>query len=266
MLAWGGGSKIVWGMMDEDLQLSCEKCGKLIDYDGVSSLGAKTICESCGSKNPHTLRGNPLLLFLLILVGGLAFALINPFDWSEDTMTLAGCGLFIMLFWCKVFLPYHIAQLKGQMRWSALGWSGVCFSFILFGIGSLSLLMFSIEMIWSDRNGSFTVAEPELYHYERIEGHAITEGIDSVPKSQPRGEAVVIRFSNELSINIRLYRFDNEGTMHSGRELVPRQWNDRDTFEGETWVVTDLDDTPLFYYVARTKASFAPIPPDWTPN
>jgi len=45
------------------MKLPCEKCGELIEYDGVSLPGQT--CPHCGAKRPHTLKGNPLLPFLL---------------------------------------------------------------------------------------------------------------------------------------------------------------------------------------------------------
>ena len=243
-------------MMDEGLQLPCENCGKLIDYDGVSAAGANTVCEHCGSKNPHTLRGNPLLPFLFFFIGVLTFGLINPFNWSDDALFFGAFGSFCLLIWLTLFLPGHIAQLKGQTHGScAVG----CFSFLLLGFVGLSFLMFAAEMSSSSRHRTKT--------YYGIGGYEITSGIDSVPKSKPRGKVNVIRFSNELTISIRLHRFDHEGNMHFDHKLVPRQGSrDLDTFGGETWVVTDLDATPLYYYIAEPKASFAFIPPGWEPN
>ena len=237
--------------MDEDLQLPCEKCGKPIDYDGVSAAGANTVCEHCGSKNPHTLRGNPLLPFLFFFIGALAFGLINPYNWSDDALFFGAFGSFCLLIWLKLFLPGHVAQLKGQTHGSyAVG----CFSVFLLGFAGLSFFMFAAEKSSSSRHRTMT--------YYGIGGYEITGGIDSVPKSKSRGKADVIHFTNELTISIRLHRFDHEGNMHFDHELVPGQdGKDVDTFEGETWVVTDLDATPLFYYVAGSKASAAIVPP-----
>ena len=244
-------------MMDEDLQLPCEKCGKPIDYDGVSAAGANTVCQYCGSKNPHTLRGNPLLPFLFFFIGALAFALINPIGLSEDAMFFGCFGVFCLLLWSKLFLPYHIAKLKGQVPGvQAMG----CFSFIILGFAGISLFFCAAEISSSGLHRS------EVHVYYGVGGYEITGGIDSVPKSKPRGKADVIRFSNRLPISIHLYRFDHEGNMHFDHKLVSTQAKDLDTFEGETWVVTDLNATPLFYYVAEPKRSIAHIPPDWAPN
>ena len=235
--------------MDEDLKLPCEKCGKLIDYDGVST-GEHAFCEYCGSKKPHTLWGNPLLPFLFFFIGALAFALINPFGLSDDAMMLGGYGLFCLLLWVKVFVPYHVTRRKAQVP----GNKGIrAFSLGILGMGGISLFFFAAEINVSGLQTTTT--------YHRVGGHKVQDGFDSVPKSESNGKASVIRFSNESGIRIRLHRFDNEGTIESDCDLVPRQGIVRDTFEGETWVVTDLDDTPLYYYIAGSKASAAIFPP-----
>ena len=92
------------------------------------------------------------------------------------------------------------------------------------------------------------------------------DGFDSIPKSESNGKASVIWFWNKSGISIRLHRFDKEGTIQPEGDLVPSEGLERDTFEGETWVVTDLDDTPLYYYIAGSKASAAIVPPDWSPT
>ena len=250
-------------MMEEGLQLPCENCGKLIDYDGVSATGANTVCEHCGSKNPHTLRGNPLLPFLFFFIGVLTFGLINPFNWSDDALFFGAFGSFCLLIWLKLFLPGHIAQLKGQTHGScAVG----CFSFLLLGFAGLSFLMFAAEMSSSTRNRSYS----ETFYSELIQGHAITEGVESIPKSKPMGARAKISFQKEVDFSIRLHRLDPMGTLQFDSVLKLQHSKNLDTFSGETWVVTDMDDTPLFYYVAReTDAvniiNLALVPPTWSP-
>ncbi len=242
-------------MMDGNLRLPCEKCGKLIDYDGVSGAGAKTVCEHCGSKKPHTLRGSPLLLFLCFFIVALAFALINPIGLSEDGMFFGCFGAFCLLLWLKVCLPYHIARLKDKLP-------GVPFfgfvSFLSFVFGGISLFFFAAEI------NIYGLQSTTTHH--TVGGYKVEDGFDSIPKSESNGKASVIWFFNKSGISIRLHRFDKEGTIQPEGDLVPSEGLERDTFEGETWVVTDLDDTPLYYYIAGSKASAAIVPPDWSPT
>ena len=54
--------------MDSEVKmLPCERCGELILYDGIKEFGADTYCEFCGSESPHTLLGNPVYAFLLLV-------------------------------------------------------------------------------------------------------------------------------------------------------------------------------------------------------
>ena len=98
----------------EGWKLPCEKCGAVIEYDGVS-LPGKT-CPHCGAKRPHTLKGNPLLPFLFFFGAWLAFGLINPFDWSEDVLLFGSGGSLFLLVWFKVFLPIHIGLWRYRRR------------------------------------------------------------------------------------------------------------------------------------------------------
>ena len=244
-------------MMDGNLRLPCEKCGKLIDYDGVSGAGAKTVCEHCGSKKPHTLRGSPLLPFLFFFIVALAFALINPIGLTEDGMFFGCFGAFCLLLWLKVCLPYHIARLKDKLP-------GVPFfgfvSFLSLGFGTLSLFMFFVTKPKAYDPRSVT------YFYKRIEGHEVTGGAGSIPKSKDRGREVIISFQKQVDFNIRLYRFDQAGELQFDSELSSKDSPHLDTFAGETWVVTNMDDKPLYYYVAgyrgaRNIINHAVIPP-----
>ena len=132
-----------------------------------------------------------------------------------------------------------------------------CFSLLLLGFGALSLFM-------------FFVTKPETrrvtYFFKSIEGYAITDGLGFVPKSQSTGRKVIISFHKPGDFSIRLYRFDQAGELQFDSELSSKDSPDLNTFEGETWVVTDMDDKPLYYYVAGYKGAWnvinlAVIPP-----
>ena len=125
--------------MDEDLQLPCENCGKLIDYDGVSAAGANTVCKYCGSKNPHTMRGNPLLPFLFFFLGWIVFALIDPFHWGDETMFFCAFGSFCLMIWLTIFFPI-LSGKKKEYRSDLKG----CASLFLLGLVALSFFMFFV--------------------------------------------------------------------------------------------------------------------------
>ena len=125
--------------------------------------------------------------------------------------------------------------------------------------GALSLFMFFVTKPKAHH-------EPFSVYLNHIEGHAITDGLGSVPKSQSTGQAVEISFRKSVDFSIRLYRFDQAGELQFDSELRSLNSAIMDTFAGETWVVTDMDDKPLYYYVAgyrgaRNIINHAVIPP-----
>ena len=139
MLEWNNEFTFRTEMADENLMLPCEKCGKLIYYDGVSFFGAKTVCEYCGSKNPHTIRGNPLFPFAVFFLGALLLVLVDPFGLSEEGYFFLFFGPFCFMFWFKALLPFYIAQFKGYQMTGCGNFALGCFSLVLLVAGSISL-------------------------------------------------------------------------------------------------------------------------------
>ena len=130
-------------MKDARQQLPCEKCGRLIAYDGISEMGAKTVCKYCGTKTPHTLIRNPLLPFFCFFLAALLFALINPLHMTEDGVFFGCFGTLCLLLWLRVFLPYHIYRLKGKMPGlPAMTWLSVLIVFF----GGIAFLFLAAEI------------------------------------------------------------------------------------------------------------------------
>jgi len=148
LLAWNNEFTLRTEMADENLMLPCEKCGKLIYYDGVSLFGAKTICEYCGSKDPHTLRGNPLFPFAVFFLGAILLVLVDPFGLSEPGYFFLFFGPFCFMFWFKALLPFYIAQLKGYQMTGCQNFALGCLSLVVLVAGSLSL--FLLMLTWYD--------------------------------------------------------------------------------------------------------------------
>jgi hypothetical protein len=147
LLEWNNESTFRTEMADENLMLPCEKCGKLIYYDGVSFFGAKTVCEYCGSKNPHTIRGNPAFPFAVFFLGALLLVLVDPFGLSQQGYFFLFFGPFCLMLWFKALLPFYIAQFKGYHQMTgcqnfALG----CLSFVLLVTGSICLFFVVLTM------------------------------------------------------------------------------------------------------------------------
>ena len=190
--------------------------------------------------------------FLIFFSGWLVIALTDPFHWGDDTMFFCAFGSFCLLLWCMAFFPVLFGKRK-KYRSDLKG----CASLFLLGFGALSLFM-------------FFVTKPETrrvtYFFKSIEGYAITDGLGFVPKSQSTGREVKISFQKQVDFSIRLYRFDQAGELHFDSELSSKHSPHLDTFAGATWVVTDMDDKPLYYYVAGYQGAWnvinlAVIPP-----
>ena len=193
--------------------------------------------------------------FLIFFSGWLVIALTNPFGWSDDTMLFCAFGSFCLLLWCVAFFPVIFGK-KKQFRSDLKG----CASLFLLGFGALSLFMFFATKPEAYDTSSVT------YFYKSIEGRAVTGGVGSIPKSKDRGREVKISFQKQVDFSIRLYRFDQAGELQLDRELSSKDSPHLDTFAGETWVVTDMDDNPLYYYVAGYRGAWnvinlAVIPP-----
>lgn len=193
--------------------------------------------------------------FLIFFSGWLVIALNNPFHWPDNTMLFCAFGSLCLLLWCLAFFPVLFGKRK-KYRSDLKG----CASLFLLGFSALSFFM-------------FFVTKPKAHHgplsvyVNHIEGHAITDGLGSVPKSQSTGQAVEISFRKSVDFSIRIYRFDQAGELQFDSELRSLNSAIMDTFAGETWVVTDMDDKPLYYFVAQQKSAenevnIARIPPD----
>jgi hypothetical protein len=108
--------------------------------------------------------------------------------------------------------------------------------------------------------------EKFIYYFKHIEGHAITDGLVSVPKPQATGRAVKISFHKPVDFSVRLYRVDDSGHLKFRTELRSFNSAAMNTFAGETWVVTDIGDQLLYCFVAQQKSAenavnLARIPP-----
>jgi hypothetical protein len=262
----------------KDLKLPCEKCGELIEYDGVS-LPGKT-CPHCGAKRPHTLKGNPLLPFLFFFGGWLAFGLINPFDWDEDIMIFPAFGSLLLLVWFKVFLPIHLEMRRNKStlpmgKDAAKGRRALgCFSIAFLVGGLLSLLMFFAICEW-----------PEEIHYDytptfQLQGYPIfvdsselpvlslDAGHDTFPASSASGEITKIEFTNRMEFPVRVYSVDHNGSVLHANYL-DRNFGTQPihTYAGQTWLVTDEAGKPLLYFIAEKgmegEVGWAGILPDY---
>ena len=238
-------------------ELPCRKCGKLTRYDGVGILGATTVCKHCGSKKPHTLRGNPLFPYFLLFVGLLVFFLINPFDWDDDTSTFFLIASVFLFVWYKLFWPIHLFAWKSKRSKAKdeeeikipRGWGCLSYGLLFFGLLSLLIFCSESEIFSPDKWSSSQVGDYVFY----LSGHEVTDGIDSVPLSPVDGNATKIGFVNRAEFPIHVRWLDHNGTLHYFTRLHQNYGESTEAFVGQTWLVSDNNGTPLLYYIAEEE-------------
>ena len=254
------------------MKLPCEKCGAVIKYDGVSLPGQT--CPHCGAKRPHTLKGSPLLPFLFFFGGWIVFAIVNPLGWDEDFMIFPAFGSLLLLIWFKAFLPLHLEMRRNKSTLPmgedatkgrrALG----CFSISFLLGGLLSLLIFFAtcerpEPIYYDNTPYFELqgypipvdsndtATPLFDARGRVVP-AVKAGPDTFPVSSVSGEKTEISFTNRMEFHVRVYRIDANGSALHLNYLEQNQGSlPMKTYAGQTWLVTDFDGRPVFYFIAE---------------
>ena len=242
--------------LNESGCLPCRKCGKPTHYDGVGIFGATTVCKHCGCKKPHALIANPLFPFLVLLIGFALLMLVNPLDWSEDAVGFFFAASFILFFWFKVFWPWHLLSWKSRRSKSkdeqefkipmGLG----CFSFGLLFFGLFCLLIFCFESkIFSPDESS----SPQYDYVFSLSGHEVSGGIDSVPRSPSSGKPTKIGFINRAEFPVEIHWLDHNGTLGYIATLAKDHGQNAKAFVGQTWLVSDLEGTPLLYYVAEEE-------------
>ena len=261
-------------MNRKGLQLPCEKCGEVIEYDGVS-LPSQT-CPHCGAKRPHTFKSSPLLTFLFFFGGWLVFAMVNPLGWDEDVMIFPAFGSLLLLIWFKLFLPIHL-EMRRKKSTLPMGKDATkgrralgCFSISFLLGGLLSLLMFFAtcegpEPIYYDNTPTFQLqgypisvdsndtATPLFDSRGRVVP-AVKVGPDTFPVSSVSGEITRVEFTNRMEFPVRVYGIDANGSALHLNYLEQNQGSlPMKTYAGQTWLVTNFNGRPIFYFIAEKE-------------
>lgn len=246
------------------MKLPCEKCGELIEYDGVSLPGQT--CTHCGAKRPHTFKGSPLLLFLFFFGGWLVFGLINPLQWSDDSLLFASFGSLLVLVWFKVFLPIHLELWRNKRslpmdKDAAKGRRALgCLSTGFLLGGGLSLFMFFAtyewpEEIYYDHTPTFELkGYPIFFDSSELPVHSLDAGPGTFPASSAIGERTKIEFVNRMEFPVRAHSVDQNRSTTPVAYLQPNFGSRTiDSYAGQTWLVTDEMGKPLVYFIAEKE-------------
>lgn len=257
-------------MKRKGLRLPCEKCGEIIEFHGISLPGQT--CPKCGASRPHTFWAHPIVPFLFFFGGCICFGMINPLGWSQDAMFHIFFGSFILMFWFKALRPIHRALRSTSMdeNESIDSPSKVfgCISNFILGVGILSIFAFFLtcegpERIYYDNTPYFELqaypipfdsndtATPVFDAKGRIVP-VVNAGPDTFPVSSVSGEETEISFTNRMEFHVRVYRIDANGSALSLNYLEQNQGSlPMKTYAGQTWLVTDIDGRPVFYFIAE---------------
>ena len=86
----------------------------------------------------------------------------------------------------------------------------------------------------------------------------------SLVKEIPRsggGKNTSVTFDNRLAKGIKLWWVDGGGGRHSYGEVAPGKTKTQGSYAQHVWLITDLQDKPLGYFVASSAAALAKVTP-----
>ena len=75
------------------------------------------------------------------------------------------------------------------------------------------------------------------------------------------GKNTAVTFDNRLGMGIRLWWIDGGGSRHSYGELAAGTKKTQASYAQHVWLITDLKDKPLGYFVASSVPALASIIP-----
>lgn len=92
----------------------------------------------------------------------------------------------------------------------------------------------------------------------KLKWNAISES--QAPASKPDGRKFEVVFFNERNDEVKLYWMDREGKPQSYGSIASDQRTRESTRPGAVWLITDLADEPLGYFVVKDRRAQAVIP------
>ena len=101
--------------------------------------------------------------------------------------------------------------------------------------------------------------EPEV-KIVRVELEWVPAGTENPPRSQGGGKISSIEINNNRSEAVKLYWVEYGGGLKYYTEIAAGKSLTRVTFSKATWLITDVDETPLGYFTAPVEPSTVQIP------
>lgn len=87
----------------------------------------------------------------------------------------------------------------------------------------------------------------------------MTDNVAQAPKSKP-GPGTRVTFENKRSKPVKVYWIGYGGEHKLYHTLAPNQQREQNTYSMATWLITELDDTPVGYFITGEPESLAVIP------
>ena len=101
--------------------------------------------------------------------------------------------------------------------------------------------------------------EPEV-KIVRVELEWFPAGTENPPRSKGGGKISSIEINNDRSEPVKLYWVEYGGGLKYYAEIAAGKSLTRATFSKATWLITDVDETPLGYFTAPVDPSMVRIP------
>jgi nucleoid DNA-binding protein len=146
-------------------------------------------------------------------------------------------------------------QAKAKGCSGCLGWG--CLGCVVFGLAILAITI--IAELAPDREAEAIDTFPLRAHRFNNENNA---SIRPSPRTDVRTKIV---FENKMNSQVFVHLVDSKGNLRYSFELSRNEILQRDTYNEHTWLVTDLELSPLMYFIAerrdRRKIGLAEIKP-----
>ena len=147
-------------------------------------------------------------------------------------------------------------QAKAKGCSGCLGWG--CLGCVVFGLAILAIAI--IAELAPERE-----AEEAIDTFP-LRAHRFDNENNASMRPSPRTDVrTEILFENKMNSQVFVHLVDSKGKLRYSFELSRNEILQRDTYNGHTWLVTDLELSPLMYFIAerrdRRKIGLAEIKP-----
>jgi len=148
--------------------------------------------------------------------------------------------------------PFSSSQQKGKQPKAkgcsgCLGWG--CLIIVVFGFAIFAIAIFS--ELAEDREAE--KAEEAIDTFPLRAYRFDNENNASMRPSPRTNKRAKIIFENQMNSEVLVHLVDSKGNLRYSFGLSRNESDLRDTYNGHTWLVTDLELSPLMYFIAEQR-------------